>query len=233
MHSSIGRGTRPRADAMSAGMIRRGLEILRTEGPLTLVFRVLGETVYRRMLVFETNLAGQTFEPDEHCRWLRADEAGVYARFHPVLSEDEIGRRLAEGQRCWVHEDDDGRILHGVWFTARHAWLDYLQMELRLEPGDAYLYQSWTAPECRGRGLASSAVRAVKHELQGEGIARTISCVQPDRAVVYPPLARSGARPTGYIGWIRIGPWRWTFRRSTDHLPFYAPAPRTTVPASS
>ncbi|MBL0169908.1 MAG: GNAT family N-acetyltransferase [Gemmatimonadaceae bacterium] len=213
--------------------IRRALDILRDEGVIPLIFRILGETVYRRMLVFETDLVGQVFAPDEHCRWLRTDEVGAYARFHPALSEDEVKRRRQAGHRCWVYADDDGRIVHGFWFAAQGAWLEYLQMELRLEPGQVYLYQSWTAPEHRGRGLAPTTARALKHVLKAEGIARTVACVQPDRAVVYSTHARSGATPTAYIGWFRIGPWRWTFRRTTDHLPFYAPAPRTQTPTTA
>jgi hypothetical protein len=52
---------RPRFDAAAsaqrrwrAGTVaRRASEVLRTEGPRTLWFRVLGETVYRRLIVME------------------------------------------------------------------------------------------------------------------------------------------------------------------------------------
>ena len=207
-------------------MIRRALEILRQEGLLALYFRVLGETVYRRLLVFETDLTTTTYAPDPRFRWLREDEAGAYARFHPVLSEPEVRRRLADGQRCWVLVLPDGAIANGIWVAVGPAWIEYLQMVLPLTPREAYLSQSFTAPAERGRRHATAALRSLKHTLTGEGVIRTVACVQPDRAIAYPPAFRGGARPVAYVGWIGLGPWRRTFRRATDHLPVYAPKPR-------
>ena len=104
-------------------MIRRALEILRHEGLVALYFRVLGETVYRRLLVFETDLTTTSFAHDPRCRWLRSDEAGAYARFHSVIPEVEVRRRLAGGQRCFVSVLAGGGIAHGVWVTVGPAWI--------------------------------------------------------------------------------------------------------------
>ncbi len=207
-------------------MFRRAIEILRNEGPLTLVFRVLGETVYRRMLVSETDLTRTVFEPDARCRWLRVDEAAGYVRFHDALTENEVRRRYGAGQRCWVLTLPDGSIACGVWASVGRAWLEYLDMEMPLRATEAYVFQSFTSPAHRGKQFATVGARSVKHALAAEGVVATYSCIQPDRAIVYPPVFRAGSHPCAYIGWIRLGPWRWTFRRATDHLPFYAPKPR-------
>ena len=207
-------------------MLRRALEILRYEGPIALYFRVLGETVYRRLLVFETDLTTTSYAHDPRCRWLRPEEAGEYARFQLVIPEVEVRRRLAGGQRCFVLMLPGGVIAHGIWVTLGPAWLEYLQMTLPLTPLDAYLFQSFTAPEHRGQRHATAALRALKHTLAREGVARTVACVQPDRAVAYPPAFRGGARPTAYVGWIGIGSWRRAFRRTTSRYPLYAPRPK-------
>jgi hypothetical protein len=211
-------------------MIRRALEILRQEGLLALYFRILGETVYRRLLVIETDLTTTQFAPDPRCRWLRPDEAGAYARVNPVLAEAEVRRRLAEGQRCWVLVLPDGSIAHGIWVSVGPSWIEYLHMTLPLSPRDAYMYQSFTAPEHRGQRYASAAVRALKHAFAQEGIVRSVACVQPDRAIAYPPAFRGGGRPAAYVGWIGIGPWRRTFRRTTNRWPAFAPTPQPDTP---
>ena len=211
---------------MSPGIVRRAFEILRNEGPLTLLFRVLGETVYRRMLVMETDLTRHVFEPDARCRWLRVDEAVAYARSHDALTETEVRRRYGEGQRCWALTLPDGSLAYSVWASVGRAWVEYLAVNLPLRATEAYVYQAFTTPAHRGNRFATIGVRALKHALTAEGVLSTCSCLQPDRAIGYPPAFRSGLHPCAYIGWIRLGPWRWTFRRATDHLPFYAPKPR-------
>jgi hypothetical protein len=207
-------------------MIRRALEILRNDGPVALYFRVLGQTVYRRLLVVETDLTTASFAHDPRCRWLRPDEAGAYARFHRVIPVEEVLRRLAAGQRCFVLVLPDGGIAHGIWVALGPAWVEYLQMTLPLTPRDAYLFQSFTAVEHRGRRHATAALRALKHALAQEGVERTVGCVQPDRTGAYPPAFRGGARPTAYVGWIGIGSWRRAFRRTTSRYPVYAPTPK-------
>ncbi len=208
-------------------MIRRAQAVLREDGLLALFFRMLGETVYRRVLLIESDLRSAAYRADERCRWLRPEEAAEIAGFHPAIPEAEVRRRLAQGQRCWVLERD-GRMAHALWVTGGSAWIEYLEMELPLEQGEAYVFNSYTPREQRGRGFASAALSAVRQALQQEGYTRVAGCIQPDRSVAYPPVYRAGFRPYGYLGWCGIGGWRRTFRRATDRFPFYAPsnAPR-------
>lgn len=207
-------------------MIARAWQVLRREGTLALVYRVLGETVYRRLLLFETELSGSPFEPDARCRWLGADETEAYTHANPELSADEYRRRYRTGLRCWAMIAPDGRIMHALWVATGSAIIYYLGYALPLGTTDAYLYQSYTPAEFRGQRYATVALRALKHALMTEGVQRTVSCVQPDRAIAYPPVFRAGARPVACLGWIGVGRWRRPFRRPTDRLPWYAPRPR-------
>jgi GNAT superfamily N-acetyltransferase len=206
-------------------VIGRAREILRDDGLLALCFRILGETVYRRVLITGSDLTSPLNRPDDRCRWLKREEAADYARCHPALGEDEIRRRLSEGQRCFALWSSDREIASGVWVALGCARIDYLQTDLPLDPDEAYLFQSYTPPAHRGRGFSTAVLLAVRHALRQEGYLRTTGCIQPDRSIVYPPLFRSGSTPKGYLGWVRLGAWRWTFRRSTDRFPFYAPRP--------
>lgn len=207
-------------------MMARAWQVLQHEGALALVYRVLGETVYRRLLLFETELAVAPFEPDTRCRWLDVGDAHAYALANPELKADEFRRRLGAGLRCWAMVAADGRLMHALWVASGSAFIDYLDYALPLGTTDAYLFQSYTPAAFRGQRHATVALRALKHALLTEGVRRTVSCVQPDRAIAYPPVFRAGARPVAYVGWIGIGGWRRPFRRPTDRLPWYAPRPR-------
>jgi predicted GNAT family acetyltransferase len=202
-------------------LIRRAKVIIEEDGLLALGFRVLGETVYRRVLLAACNPARADAPPDARCRWLDPAEAAAYTQFHPDVTEAELRRRLAEGHRCWVLTSG-GQFTHGLWVGPR-AWIDYLGLELPLAPNEIYLYQTFTPPALRGRGFASASLLAVLPALHREGWQRVVLCIQPDRSVAYPPLYRAGFKPFGYLGWYRLGPMQWTFRRSANRFPFYAP----------
>lgn len=211
-------------------ILRRAWTILRTEGWIALWFRVLGETVYRRVLLVELDLPPRPDPPKGiEARWLRAEEASAYAAFHPALSAAEVRRRLAAGERCLVLESE-GRMVHGRWCATARAWIEYLQVFLPLPPGAAYVYQSFTPPAERGHGYATAGAVAGGQALHREGFNRTIGCIQPDRAMAYPPIFKAGYRPAGYLGWYRLGWWRIPFRTRTARFPRYAPHPWTAQP---
>ncbi|MBE0659770.1 MAG: GNAT family N-acetyltransferase [Bryobacteraceae bacterium] len=202
-------------------LFRRAIVILKEDGLLALGFRVLGETVYRRVLLASCNPAHAGAPPDARCRWLDPAESAAYARFHPEVAESEIRHRFAEGHRCWVLTSG-GQFAHGLWIAPR-AWIGYLELDLPLAPNEIYLYQTFTPPSLRGHGFASAALLAVLSEMRREGWQRVILCIQPDRSIAYSPLYRAGFKPYGYVGWYRVGRTRWTFRRAANRFPFYAP----------
>ena len=198
----------------------RAREILQTEGLLVLWMRLLGETVYRRLLIFRVDLplAGQAADA---C-WVGGDDAlATVLQFNPELTPEEARWRLALGHRCLVLKEADAWV-HCLWVATRDAQMDYLGTEFVLATGEAYIYQTYTPPQYRGRGYATSASIGLGRLLLAEGYTRLIYCVQPDRAIAYPPLLRIGAKPVGYVGWVGVGRWRRVFRRATRSLPFYA-----------
>jgi len=207
-----------------AGRVRqslhRALEIFKTEGLLVLWMRFLGETVYRRLLIFRVDLplVGQA---SAAC-WVGGDDALATVRqFNPELTPKEASRRLAMGHRCLVLKEADEWV-HCLWVATGDAHTDYLGAEFALATDEAYIYDTYTPPQHRGRGYATAASVGAGRFLLAEGYTRLVYCVQPDRAIAYPPLLRIGAKPVGYIGWVGVGRWRCVFRRTTSSLPFYA-----------
>jgi hypothetical protein len=83
------------------------------------------------------------------------DEGQSYAAFDPALSADQVQHRIASGQRCLVLEID-GRFVHSRWVSPKRSWIEYLSMPLALPDGTAYVYQSHTPRELRGKGYATA-----------------------------------------------------------------------------
>jgi len=213
------------ADAAPAqGVLHRAAQIRREEGWLVLWFRILGETIYRRLLVLERSLDDPPPDWRAHCplqtRWLRPEEASAYASLDGALREAEVAKRLSEGRRCWIAEAG-GRIVSGWWVASSKAWIEYLKLDLPLAPGEAYLYQSYTPPELRGRNFSTAGLAAAVRALKEEGFRRALLCIQPDRAIAFPPPLKNGFVPVAWLGWVRCGPWRRVFRRAVKRLPSY------------
>ncbi|HEY3441445.1 MAG TPA: hypothetical protein VGK29_11860 [Paludibaculum sp.] len=201
-------------------VLNRARVILKTEGLLVLWMRFLGETVYRRLLIFRVDLplAGK----EAAVCWAEGGDAVArVVQFNPELTPEEARRRLAMGHRCLMLKDEDEWV-HCLWVATRDAYMDYLSSEFVLAAGEAYIYQTFTPPQHRGRGYATSANIGLGRMLLTEGYTRLVYCVQPDRAIAYPPLLRIGAKPVGYVGWFGVGRWRRAFRRTSRSLPFYA-----------
>src|SRR4051794_6481648 len=67
--------------------------------------------------------------------------------------QSHIDGRLATGSRCFLALDD-GAIAHIHWMTTRRVRVDYLEADLVPPPRTVYIYDSYTPPQYRGRGLA-------------------------------------------------------------------------------
>ena len=82
--------------------IQRAIEVLRDEGVRGLWFRILGETVYRRVVLMERLLeepiAEMTACLPVVIDLLKDTEADEYTGFRPGVDLSEIRRRLAAGQ---------------------------------------------------------------------------------------------------------------------------------------
>jgi RimJ/RimL family protein N-acetyltransferase len=81
--------------------------------------------------------------------------------------------RLARGARPFLLRDQDtGRPLHVRWVTRQPEWVPECGRWLCPGPGEAYLFDAFTAPDARGRGLSGHARRLMAARLQAEGLER-------------------------------------------------------------
>jgi hypothetical protein len=180
-------------------------------GSVPLWVRLLGATVYRRVVVLERRLDSSL--PEVAARvpariaLLNAADGGHYARFRPDLEPEVFRHRLAEGHRCFAawHE---GEIVHAGWAATQDAWIDYLGCQFPLEAGDVYQFDSFTAPAFRGFDLAGARIAWMARYFRDSELRRLFAVVWPENTAAFRPLEKAGYRRYGWLRVIRLGRWR-------------------------
>jgi hypothetical protein len=77
---------------------------------------------------------------------------------------DEVEARAARGDLCYLGLSE-GRLVHVRWLALRSVPIPPLGATLVLEPGEAYIYGSYTVPELRGQGLQPAVANFMfRHE---------------------------------------------------------------------
>lgn len=227
-----GLGSRKSTGAAWTGrrIVARAAEILRTDGVRTLWFKILGETVYHRLLLSERRLD----EPIPEVRsalpitigFLGPGDIDAYLLFRPDATRAEFHRRLNSGHRC-VGAWYEGRIVQAGWLTLGSAWIGSVGVEIPLAPGDAYTYESYTAPDFRRSDLATTRLAWVMRHLRDAGYRRLLAAVVPENRPGFRTIEKMGYRVVGIAGYVRLGRWRRTFWRfhpageSSDEGPTY------------
>ena len=131
-----------------------------------------------------------------------AGDAERYERDIGTDTAETFARRLSETTRCYVVEAE-GRLLHASWIATRAAWTRELRAYFRPPPGDAYVFESFTRSDARGRGIYPFALREICHELGTEGFARIWVAVEVDNPSSLRAVTKAGFEEA----------WRITYRR--------------------
>ena len=189
--------------------------MLREEGARALAAKALGETVYRRLLLFTRELdaplprVSQT--PGLSVGWLSLDELDAYDRLRSDRGQQALDR-LAAGHRCfgtWL----DGRLVAARWLASGSPLIEYLDLPLLLADGEIYHYDTFTDPGVRRRGISLSSQAHLFPTLRAEGYRRSIRALLPENRAALRDAARAGYVREGRIGFLRLGPWRRSFVR--------------------
>ena len=192
----------------------RAGDLLRQGGLRQLWFRTLGELGYRRQLVTELLLTADAPDlpepPDAEARFLDDDDLHAYAALHGA--SDQASERFAAGERCfgvWL----DGGLVSTRWLATGTARLGYLGRQVALARGDAYIYEAYTSPPHRGRGISGIAGAMVPAALAAEGARRLVGVLEPENTDAIRANEKAGYRVVGRIGYVKLGPWRHDFGR--------------------
>lgn len=89
-----------------------------------------------------------------------AGDAEFYARTIGTDSAATFRRRLSPTTQCFFVFGGD-ELLHASWVTTGAAWTREIAAYVVPPNGDAYVYESFTRPEARGRGVYPFALRGI------------------------------------------------------------------------
>lgn len=204
--------TRPSATAVTSRTLNR----LRARGPREVIR--LGWDRIRDwasssdeliMFVRETSHEGDD-NPGVTFRAASTADADRYALEIGTDSPSTFRKRLTESTHCFVV--DEGRVLlHASWVTTQGAWTRELRAELTPPAGGAYIYESFTRSEARGRGIYPFALRQIASWGKDAGLQKVWVAVEADnpaslRAITKAGFAEAFRLPyQRRIGRLRIG----------------------------
>ena len=137
-----------------------------------------------------------------------AADGPAYARDVGTDSPAGFRIRLTQATRCFVIERG-GRIVHATWATRRAAWTREIGAYLKAPPGDAYTYESFTAPEARGLGLYPHALGQLCAWLAARDVRRVWVGVERGNVPSLRAVAKAGFEPACELsfGRRRGRPW--------------------------
>ena len=128
----------------------------------------------------------------------RAAEPGdgdLYARVIGTDSAATFRRRLTPTTRCFFVFGGD-ELLHASWVTTGAAWTREIRAYIVPPAGDAYVYESFTRPEARGRGVYPFALRGICASGAAEGVTRVWVAVESGNAPSLKAIRKAGFEPT-------------------------------------
>lgn len=156
---------------------RRALARIRSRGPREvaelLTARLSENWSSRQKLFLYVREVGPLERSGEglHFRQATPDDGSRYAREIGTDSAATFASRLSEDVMCFVVEDH-GRLLHASWVTTSAAWTREIRGYLSPPPGDAYVYESFTRADARGRGIYPLALAGIVSHFGRSGIRR-------------------------------------------------------------
>lgn len=121
-------------------------------------------------------------------------DAGDYARKIGTDSAATFRRRLTPTTSCFLVHGPDG-LLHASWVTTGAAWTREIDAYLVPPDGDAYVYESFTRPEARGRGVYPFALAGICAWARAGGLHDVWVAVEEANAASLKAIRKAGFEP--------------------------------------
>ncbi len=190
----------------------RARQIVREEGFCTLWFKLWGRICYRRLGLYSQELDGDPVA-EVHTQWpldlgqLAAEDMGDYLTLHRSARLPELQQRWTTGQICFTARLQ-GRLIYVCWASVSHAWIDYLSRRIELAPDEAYIFESFTSPECRGGNVAPACHAYMHNYLQAKGLHRLFAAVLAENKPAIRAAIKGGYHRVGTLRTLWLHKWR-------------------------
>ena len=130
------------------------------------------------------------------------EDASIYERDIGTDSRSTFRARLSESTTCYLVMVDD-RAVHATWCTTAGARTREIEALLIPPAGDAYVYESYTRPEVRGRGVYPYALGQIAADLSRHAVRHVWVAVEGSNAASLRAVAKAGFEPRFAIGYRR------------------------------
>ena len=110
-----------------------------------------------------------TPQPDLQFRPCSPDDAEKYARDIGTDTRETFAHRLTHHTDCFVVESN-GRFVHASWAARERVFVGEIGKYFLPPRGSAYVYESYTRPEARGKGIYPYALSGIASELSSGGV---------------------------------------------------------------
>jgi ribosomal protein S18 acetylase RimI-like enzyme len=147
---------------------------------------------------------------DVTCRRATPADGAAFAHEIGTESPRTFAARLSEKTDCYLVLAGD-RIVHSSWVTSGGAWTRELRAYIVPPDGAAYVYESFTGPEARGKGAYPLALTKICADLVATGITHLWVAVEAgnassQRAVTKAGFAERARIPFGrHLGRLSVG----------------------------
>jgi GNAT superfamily N-acetyltransferase len=120
-----------------------------------------------------------------------ATDADRYARDIGTESPETFRARLSANTRCFMIVDGD-RVVHTSWLTTAAAWTREVRRYFVVPPRSAYVYESYTRPEVRGRGVYPYALHRICAWLAERDVPVVWIGIEADNPPSYRAVTKAG-----------------------------------------
>ncbi len=117
-------------------------------------------------------------------------------------SHDVLGR-FETGRRCCIARVD-GKLAAYGWVSFDEEFIGELGLRLKLSPGEAYIWDCYTAPSFRNRHLFSALLSYIASELKAEGLCRVWIGANLENLASQRGIARAGFQPVADLAVARV-----------------------------
>ena len=150
-----------------------------------------------------SNIPLRTSQIDVELKLLDRSDIDAYLRFRPDTSRRKVEERFDRGHRCFAALHS-GNLVDTCWSAVGTVYVDYLEREIDFAEGDIYSFDSFTAPEYRGRGVYMARNTWQGRLNQAEGFARSVALVAYENYAAWLLLSRYGLKAESTYHYIRI-----------------------------
>lgn len=197
-------------------------QTFRWQGISGLLFKLLGLLGYRRAFILEKVLHGPTVSKplwQGEIRRLKPEEEDLYLAFRnrdraARIPPERVKRIFKEGHHCFG-AFLDGRIVAASWVAEKDCWSNRLQQSITVGPGEIYIFDSYCLPEFRGQGIIPAVGEKITCCFFEKGYRYSLRAVEPENKSSLRACFKLGCRARALVGTVKLGPWKWTFSRST------------------